>query len=318
MSNITQFPGSAPDVLDDVDDEGAFSLDQIETLAHALAGLKHELSDAVGERIAASASIAKVELEARLAGAEDTAKTELHTALEQKFASLKDAIDHELGPTLAGLKDELRDAFDERLKAAASIAKVELEERLHGASDTVRTELADVFTERFTKLKSALQDEIRTTFEQRIAAVVRTFREENETSLGAVRSELLARIDEKNFGLMLSDVDPRMLARSLVELKDQSEERHRALGTKVVEAAKLQAATTAKEIGDLRQLVSALQSRLNSGETLAMRRAEGVHVKRWNVDANSFTATPVLADSSTGAALDLTPLFQRFFDDNIA
>jgi hypothetical protein len=133
MSNITRFPAPLTGVTEDQDDDGAFSHDQIETLGHALAGLKDELSNTIGDRIAATASIAKVELEARLAG----------------------------------------------------------------AADVARTELLDLLTEKFAKLRNGLRDELDRVVNKQITATVKAFREEVDINLGAIRSEMLGRIDDK-------------------------------------------------------------------------------------------------------------------------
>src|SRR5271166_3856791 len=221
MGDITRFPGPVIGAAYDADDDGAFTSDQVETLAVALAGLKGELSDAIGDRIAAAHSIAKIELGARLAGVEDTVRAEFNAALAEKFVKFESA-----------LKDELLHTIDNRIKAAQAIAHVALDARLTGAEDTIRaelharlasaedtarTELHGALEKKFAGLRDAITGELNLAVEKRIAAAVRAFREETDLNLGAVRSELLARIDDKNFGLMLSDVDPRMLERSLRE-----------------------------------------------------------------------------------------------------
>ena len=248
MNTIARFPTILPD---DVDDDGAFSHDQIETLAIALAGLKDELSDTISERIAAAATIAKVTLEARLAGAENTARTDLHDILEEKFA----------------------------------------------------------------KLRTALSADLDAAVNRQIGAMVKAFREETDLNLGAIRSELLGRIDDKNFGLALSDVDPRMLERSLRELKSKLEERLKTIGSSVGTMSKRLDQRVTDEVGELSRAVDLTQSRLNSGERLAQQRVKSAAIKNWKLDLENYTATPALADGSTGPTLDLRPMFQKFFDE---
>jgi hypothetical protein len=251
MSNVTRFPGPEIATADDAADDGAFSRDQVETLAIALAGLKDELSDTLGDRIAAAAAIAKIELEARLAGAADVAKDDLRAALTQQFAKLKDGVNSELSFAI----------------------------------------------------------------ERRIADAVRAFREETDLNLGAVRSELMARIDDKNFGLMLSDVDPRLLERSLRELKGKLEERLKEIGTSVGTLSKRLDERVDRDVSDLRRHVEALQGRIGSSARLAAQRAEGAVTKDWKIDLENYSLSPVTANGSIGPPISLRPMFQKFFEE---
>jgi hypothetical protein len=115
--------------------------------------------------------------------------------------------------------------------------------------------------------------------------------------------------------MALSDVDPRMLERSLRELKARLNERLDKIGTDVVATSKRSDARVNAEIDALGKQLEALQQRINSGETLAARRVENARPKAWKVDVEDYTLTPVLRDGSLGPPIDLKPMFEHFYND---
>lgn len=225
---------------------------------------------------------------------EDQVET-LGYALAGLKGEIQDVFGELLNVGLVGLKDNLEDAFEARLATALATAK-----------DDFRAELA----QQLDTARSTARDDLRVEFEARLERTIKVFREEIDLTVAAVRSEILAKIDRATYGLMLTDIDPRSLERAIGELKIETAERWRTA------AARLDGlASGLAELDQLPHDVERLQLRLRAEESLTTRSG-GLVIKDARIDAENYRVTLGLANGSSGPTIDLTPLFQRFFDEN--
>jgi hypothetical protein len=158
----------------------------------------------------------------------------------------------------------------------------------------------------FTLLEEE-REEAQEALAEQLTAAVSALREECSIELGLVRDEILGRIDALQFGRTL-DVDPDVFQRAVAELRKDLDRRSEvvnarfdALGGEIEQLAVGRRKLAVK--------LSEIEHRLRG------LPAPPLTITDWRVDAESYTAVPVMSDGSTGAPLPLRGLFQQYYDD---
>jgi hypothetical protein len=225
-----------------------------------------------------------------------------------------------LGVAFAGLRDDLTETSGAQIAAALVQAKAELvadfDEKLTTALIRATTKFSGETEARIEATRSEATDSLRVEFRQRLERSVKAFRDEIELTVAAVRSELLAKLDQSTYGLMLTDIDPLALEHAIKLLGTEVNARLQAGTARVEEiAADLGRHVDRNELAELQRRIDLLQSRIASGQRLTKRRADGQAPKGWRIDAETYCATLILVDGTALPPLDLKPLFQRFADE---
>jgi hypothetical protein len=132
-------------------------------------------------------------------------------------------------------------------------------------------------------------------------------RDELQIELGLCRDELMGKIESRLFGVQLADFDPDVFKRAIAELRTGVDKKLGAIGARLDRTVdRLGELIKQRDVKTLAVKVAILEKGLP---------APPLTIKEWKLDAEGYAAIPTMSDGTTGAKLDLRPMFEAYYAD---